>query len=115
MVSPTVQEIAQLNDRFRRFDPTVPGKRLITAGIAGLLTQLDVPMETLVQQLVQFDDFTDANDPHGERDFGVIEFHGEKLFWKIDAFNPSYSMGSDNPADLAKTHRVLTIMLASEW
>ena len=47
--------------------------------------------------------------------FGVIDFHGETLFWKIDAFDPSYSMGSDDPTDLAKTHRVLTIMLASEW
>jgi len=66
MVSPPVEAIAQLNDRFRRFDSTVPGKRVITAGIAGLLTQLDVPMEMLVHHVIHFDDFTEANDPHGE-------------------------------------------------
>jgi hypothetical protein len=36
-VSPTVQQIAQQNDAFRRGDPNVPGTRVITAGFNELL------------------------------------------------------------------------------
>lgn len=115
-MAPTETElIAQLNDQFRRFDPSVPGERVMTQGVVQLLAKLDLPMETLIQRVTQFDDFTEANDPHSQRDFGVLEFLGEKLFWKIDAFDVDYHMGSDDPADLTKTRRVLTIMLASEW
>ena len=38
-----------------------------------------------------------------------------KLFWKLDYFDPSLSLGSEDPADEAKTCRVLTIMLAEEY
>ncbi len=115
-MAPTeTQQIAQLNDQFRRFNPSVPGERVMTQGVAQLLERLDLPPQMLIQQVIQFDDFTQSSDPYGERDFGVLEFHGEKLFWKIDAFDLDYHMGSDDPTDLTKTRRVLTIMLASEW
>jgi len=52
---------------------------------------------------------------HGERDFGVFEHQGQKLFWKIDYYDPTLSFGSEDPTDLSKTHRVLTILLASEY
>jgi hypothetical protein len=40
---------------------------------------------TLALGLVRlFDRFTPDNDPHDEHDFGSIELHGRKLFWKID-------------------------------
>ncbi|MEQ1514918.1 MAG: DUF3768 domain-containing protein [Usitatibacteraceae bacterium] len=58
---------------------------------------------------------SDGDDAHGERDFGVFEHQGERLFWKIDYYDPSLSFGSEDPTDLAKTHRVLTILLASEY
>ncbi|MGC1495404.1 MAG: DUF3768 domain-containing protein [Sulfitobacter sp.] len=115
MVSPTVQQIAQQNDRFRRGDPRIPGQRFVTMGINELLKQLDIPPEDLAQAVTEFDDFTENNDPHGEHDFGAFEFNGYKCFWKIDAYNQDYSMGSDDPTDLSKTRRVLTIMLAEEY
>lgn len=115
MVSPTVRLIAQQNDAFRRGDPNVPGIRVITAGVSEMLKQRDIPVAQLAQTVAEFSDFADGNDPHGERDFGAFEFHGHKLFWKIDAYNRDYSMGSDDPADLSKTRRVLTIMLAEEY
>lgn len=59
--------------------------------------------------------FAEGDDPHGERDFGAFEHEGERLFWKIDYYDPSLSFGSDDPIDLAKTQRVLTIMLASDY
>ncbi len=59
--------------------------------------------------------FAEGDDPHGERDFGAFEHRGKRLFWKIDYYDPSLSFGSEQPTDLAKTHRVLTIMLVSEY
>lgn len=115
MVSETVQQIAQQNDAFRQGDPNVLGTRVIAAGINELLKQLDIPMGELAQQVAEFSDFTEHNDPHAEHDFGAFDFHGHKCFWKIDAYNEDYSMGTDDPADLTKTRRVLTIMLAEEY
>lgn len=115
MASSKTNEIAQLNDAFRSGDPNAPGQRFVTAGVVHLLKQLDVPTETLMQRVAQFDDFNTANDPHGEHDFGAFEFHGHQLFWKVDAYDVDYNMGSDDPTDLSKTRRVLTIMLADEW
>lgn len=115
MVSPPVQQIAQHNDAFRQGDPNVPGQRVITAGINELLKQLDIPVVQLAQQVAEFSDFTEDNDPHGEHDFGTFEFHRHKCFWKIDYYDRDYSMGSDDPSDLSKTRRVLTIMLADEY
>ncbi|MBM1310362.1 DUF3768 domain-containing protein [Sulfitobacter mediterraneus] len=75
MVSQTIQRIAQLNDQFRRGDPSVPGMRFLTAGVVHLLSQLDISMETLIQRVAEFDNFCDANDLHAQRDFGAFEFH----------------------------------------
>lgn len=115
MASPTAFEIAQLNDAFRRGDPSVPGQRFITAGVVHLLIQLDIPTEKLIQKVAQFDGFNDARDPNGEQDFGAFEFHGRQLFWKIDAYDQDYASGSEDPTALKRTRRVLTIMLAEEW
>lgn len=115
MASSTIKRLAQLNDAFRRGDQTVLGQRFSTAGVVHLLNQLDIPAEQLIQRVAQFDDFTEHNDAHGERDFGAFEFDGHQLFWKVDAYDVDYNMGSDDPTDLSKTRRVLTIMLAEEW
>ena len=115
MVSPTVQRIAELNDQFRRCDPSVPGMRFLTAGIIELLKQHEVDGDDIVQIVSKFNVFTEDNDPHGEHDFGAFEFHGHRCFWQIDYYDNDYSMGSDDPSDLAKTRRVLTIMLADEY
>ena len=60
-------------------------------------------------------DFTEDNDPHGEHDFGSFELAGRKFFWKIDYYDANMEFGSEDPADPAKTTRVLTIMLAEEY
>ena len=62
-----------------------------------------------------FSDFGPNNDPYGEHDFGAFEIDGERLFFKLDYYNLTLDGGSPDPADPAVTHRVLTIMLASEY
>jgi hypothetical protein len=62
-----------------------------------------------------FSDFGPNNDPYGEHDFGAFDIEGERLFFKLDYYNLTLDGGSPDPADPAVTHRVLTIMLASEY
>ncbi len=65
--------------------------------------------------MATFSDFTPENDPHGEHDFGSFAVAGRKFFFKIDYFDAAMEFGSEDPADPAKTTRVLTIMLAEEY
>lgn len=104
------KRVRELNDQFRTqgSDGTV----LIASGLqaAG-----DAFVQAAVAAVQAFDDFSEDNDPWGEHDFGAIEIDGEKIFFKIDCYDPSMTMGSENSANPALTHRVLTIMLASEY
>ena len=68
-----------------------------------------------VSAVRSFDTFTEDNDPWGEHDFGAIEMGDQKIFWKIDPYDLDLQSHSPNPANPAVTHRVLTIMLASEY
>jgi hypothetical protein len=114
-----MNDIAKLNDRFRMalglpaLCGGIPGQTVVTAGIAAL------PFDTQAQILARvrtFDAFTADNDPYGERDFGAFDMQGVgKVFWKIDYYDPAYAFGSEDPADIEATARVLTIMLASEY
>ena len=104
-------EIRRLNDSFRR-SLSGGGKRLMTAGIAALPPQ---DQAAILAKVMAFDAFTEANDPHGEHDFGAFDHAGHRIFWKIDYYDLSIECGSENPADRAKTTRVLTIMLAEEY
>ena len=90
MSSPTVQRIAQLNDQFRRAEPGIPGKTVLTSGIVELLKNQQIPLPKLAQLVANYEDFTEDNDPYGEHDFGVFEFGGIKCFWKIDVYDPDH-------------------------
>ncbi len=108
--------IRDLNDRFRTGDETIPGLVFVTVGVQQLVDRspgFDSPL--LVDAVASFDSFTRDNDPYNEHDFGSFKFGGERLFWKIDYYAPDLQLGSENPADIGKTIRVLTIMLASEY
>jgi|GEM_PF-271402 len=105
-----VARIQALNDAFRK---TLTGGTIhLTSGIIALGARAQAAILTLVRT---FDAFSNDNDPFGEHDFGAFEFGPDTIFWKIDYYDPSLTYGSDNPAEPAKTTRVLTIMLASEY
>jgi hypothetical protein len=113
--------IAAQNDAFRKRFPLLVhhdgqellGRYVLTEGVAAL----PAPVRDAVLAAVRgFDRFEDANDPHGERDFGAIDHPGaQKVFWKIDYYDADYRYGSEDPADPGQTRRVLTIMLASKY
>jgi hypothetical protein len=105
-----MNRIAELNDQFRR--SLAGGKVMITAGVDALPISIKA---TLIAHVRAFDAFGAENDPYGEHDFGAIDLHGRKFFWKIDTYAPDMLHGSEDPADPTKTVRVLTIMLAEEY
>lgn len=105
------KRIAELNDLCRKA-MGVAGRLFQTEGICSL-SDAD---QSRIRELVEtYDDFSEDNDPYGERDFGAFDFNGQKIFWKIDYYNRALDAGSEDPSDPVVTCRVLTIMLASEY
>lgn len=103
------RQIALLNDSFRT--TFIGGTVCITAG-------LELIGEGFVRAALcatrEFADFQSDDDPYHEHDFAAVEVEGRQVFWKIDYFDPSMTKGSEDPASLALTRRVLTVMLAEE-
>ncbi len=115
MGNPNTQKIREQNDRFRAGDTTIPGQIVITHGINSLVNDVRETGASLAEIIKEFDTFDRENDPHNEHDFGAFDFKGQRCFWKIDLYDTSYSAGSEEPSDLSKTNRVLTVMLANEY
>lgn len=112
MADAKAARIRELNDRFRKTLPATTGRVLVTAGVNEVGPEF---VARALAAVASFDDFTSDNDPHREHDFGALNLDGQKLFWKIDYYDPEGEMGSENPSDPAKTLRVLTVMLAEEY
>ena len=102
--------IRDLNDAFRK--SFSGGQVFLSQGVQSLPSDV---CAMALRKVVTYDAFTQANDPHGEHDFGSFELAGHKFFWKIDYYAPDLQGGAENPADPEKTARVLTIMLAAEY
>ena len=108
----TRERIRDLNDAFRKtLDPAL-GSMMLTAGVNALPSDVRA---MAIREVETFDAFTADNDPHGEHDFGSFDLAGHKFFFKLDYYDPRLEFGSDDPADPAKTTRVLTLMLAEEY
>ncbi|WP_408586514.1 DUF3768 domain-containing protein [Novosphingobium sp.] len=120
------EQIARLNDETRQGK----GQRsriLFTRGVVELLAegQAEEPARTarvMINQDRLMRQIADApidpgDDPYGERDFGVVTFLDERLYWKIDAYadDGSFSFGSDAPWDASVTIRVLTVLQPCEY
>ena len=104
------EKIRRINDACRR---SFTGCRIV---VTAAFAELDAKTKAIVLHQVQtFKDFDEGNDPHHEHDFGCIEHDGEKFFFKFDYYDETLQYGSDDPSDQAKTRRVLTIMLASDY
>ncbi len=104
------EAIARLNDRLRK--TAAGGRIMITRGVQDLMGH---DTAGLLRALAEYDGFDVDNDPHGERDFGDVELHGQALLWKIDYYDLELEFGWPDPADPAVTARVLTVMLESEY
>lgn len=108
MTAPT--RIAEINDRFRT--SFIGGRVFITEGVRALGSDFE---SAAVEAVQTFKAFSADNDPYTEHDFGACSVASETVFWKIDYYDAAFEFGSDDPADNAKTGRVLTIMLKTEY
>ena len=104
-------QVRRLNDEFRCFG-IGRGSVMLTAGIQETGPKF---VQEVVAAVQAFKAFDGDNDPHGEHDFGAVYIGSEKLFFKFDYYDLSLQAHSPDAADPAQTHRVLTIMLASEY
>lgn len=119
-------EIARLNDAARA--SSLPTSRTVfTRTLADILAgdaedpgarQASLMVgQAALRRLINEAPIDPGNDPHGERDFGAVEFQGRKIFWKIDVYanDGTFSWGSEMPWDAQQSFCVVTIMLASDW
>lgn len=111
--------VAEQNDRFRSgwgADFTVPGRIVMTRGVAALPHEAQLQ---LMAKVMQFSEFTEDNDPWGIRDFGIVTVRAGdrevRVYWKIDLYDTAYEYGSDDAADITKTRRLLTLLLPEEY
>lgn len=105
------EKIAKLNDEFRK--KAGQGALVsLTPGIKSLPIADQYEVFSLIRT---FNDFSENNNPYGERDFGAINYKENRIFWKIDYYDKSMKCGSDAPYDPEKTTRVMTVMMAHEY
>ncbi len=103
-------KIRQLNDILRK--TFIGGQVMLTTGIRAKSAE---DQAEILQKVRLFNEFTKANDPYGEHDFGRFTHNDESIMFKIDYYNKIYDRMSDNPADPIITNRVLTIMTSEEY
>lgn len=104
------EQIRELNDALRT--TFRDGRVLVTRGIRALPSEANAAILRAVQA---FEAFTPDDDPYGEHDFGSLTVRGHAILWKIDYHDERTGLGSEDPADLRRTTRVLTVMLAGEY
>ena len=105
-----MSDIKNLNDNLRK--TFIGGRVVLTQGINAKMPR---DITEILSEVRRFNNFTKANDPYQEHDFGSFDYNGEKIYWKIDYYDKSYCYLSENPANPDVTNRVLTVMLAEEY
>ncbi len=104
------ERIRLLNDTLRQGGEG--GQIMITAGVNDHGPEFVL---RAMAAIARFDAFDTGNNPYHEHDFGALSVDGERLFFKINYYDHTMTMGSPDPADPAVTCRVMTVMLASEY
>ena len=119
-------EIARLNDAARA-GSLATSRTVLTRALADLFAgDSDDPAvrqvrlfqgQCALRRLINETPIDPGNDPHGERDFGVVTYLERKIFWKIDVYenDGTYSWGAEKPWDAAASFRLVTIMLATDY
>ena len=102
--------IKTLNDHFR--GSFSGGRVMLTCGINAKSQR---ELAEILNQVRCFNNFTTANDPYNEHDFGSFNYKGEQIYWKINYYDKNYQYCSEDPSNPNITNRVMTIMLAEEY
>ncbi|AUR22549.1 DUF3768 domain-containing protein [Phaeobacter inhibens] len=111
--------IAEQNDRFRMTwgaDFTIAGQIVMTQAVAALSPAW---IARMMQAIQHFDEFTEDNDPYGDHCFGAVEItigdETKTIWFKIDLYDWNLEYGAEDPTDLEKTKRVMTVLFPSDY
>lgn len=104
------EKIRQLNDMLRK--TFIGGQVMLTTGIRAKSAE---DQANILQKVRSFNEFTKANDPYAEHDYGRFSYNDEDIMFKIDYYNKTYDRMSDDPSNPDITNRVMTIMCADEY
>tara|TARA_R110001583_G_scaffold187481_1_gene348812 strand:- start:133 stop:471 length:339 start_codon:yes stop_codon:yes gene_type:complete len=111
----SLEKVAELNDFVRNNLYQVgltKNKLLLTSGVSALGEER---VNAILEKVKNFNDFSEDNNPYGEKDFGSINNEGTKIYWKIDYYDNEMKYHSEDKSDPNKTVRVLTVMKSSEY
>lgn len=103
-------DIKILNDKFRK--TLLGGKVMLTRGV---FSKGQKAINEILDSVKMFNDFNHKNDPYSEHDYGSFEYEGQKIMWKIDYYDRDLRYYSNDPTDITKIIRVMTVMLAEEY
>lgn len=103
------EQIAQKNDALRTSMVAGRGNKIVLTEMVRALPGTKI----LLKKISEVEEHAPADDPHGEHDFGAVQYEGQKYFWKIDYYDKSLEHGMD--ALDPSCRRVLTIMHSSEY
>ena len=103
-------DVKTLNDKFRK--TLLGGKVMLTRGV---FSKGQKAINEILDSVKMFNDFNQGNDPYNEHNYGSFEYDGERIMWKIDYYDRDLRYYSDDPTDITKTIRVMTVMLAKEY
>ena len=104
------ESVQALNDQLRQHG--IGGTIVVTSGLQALG---DDAVSLIIQAVAKFDALDHDNDPYGEHDFGAVQVHGHRVFFKIDYYDVSLRYHSPDPTDPDVTSRVMTVMLPEEY
>ena len=93
-------DIKTLNDKFRK--TLLGGKVVLTRGV---FSKGQKAINEILDSVKMFN----------EHDYGSFVYNGQKIMWKIDYYDRDLRYYSDDPVDITKTIRVMTVMLAEEY
>lgn len=122
----TAAKLAALNDAARA-GTLATSRTVFTRALAELLAgDSEDPairqvrlfqQQCALRRLINETPIDPGNDPHGERDFGVVTYLDRKIFWKVDVYenDGKFEWGASEPGDAQRSFRLVTIMLATDY
>jgi len=104
------ERVVHLNDKLR-----IEGKGGQVICTSGVFSS--GKYEQIINEVRNFNNFNEDNDPYGEHDFGKVTVDGEDYFFKIDYYDPTVTciFPSPDKSDANVTRRVMTIMKSEEY
>ena len=116
MIGERSKRIADLNDAFRQ-------SILVPPNLGCVFTAHHFEQKgghwqrVALHAVANFSEFSDDNDPSGERGTDAIPMtvEGVEMLWKIDYYDREFKDPSPDPSDPDVTLRIITLMLPEDY